>query len=129
MSRGEARRTLNYATYQKQMEDAGIFSTSICHETIDEAPDTYKKASVIQEAIGDTATIIHKLKPVYNLKSSEDSSFRKKKKFIANGNTPDDIWSRVKETLPRGTVNGENESAIRAEFEKSSKTFCAKYRR
>jgi tRNA-splicing ligase RtcB len=80
MSRGEAKRTLNLKDYERQMNDAGIYSTSICQETLDEAPDTYKKASVIQEAIGDTADIIRELKPVYNLKSSEDHFFGRKKR-------------------------------------------------
>lgn len=128
MSRSQAKRTLNYDDYVKQMADSNIYTTSVCRETLDEAPDTYKKASVIQEAIGDTASIIHQLKPVYNLKSSEDNSFGRKKKFVNNGNTPDAIWGRVKETLPSGVVNKENEVAMRAEFEASPKTFCAKYR-
>jgi len=80
MSRGEARRILNYEDYKKQMSDAGIYTTSVCKETIDEAPDTYKKASMIQDAIGDTATIVNKLVPVYNLKSTEDQFFGRKKK-------------------------------------------------
>jgi hypothetical protein len=99
-------------------------------ETLDEAPDTYKPAKVIQDAIGDTATIIHQLKPSYNLKSSEENTFgRKKKKFVATGNSTDDVWSRVKETLPKEVVNSENENTMRSEFEKSPKEFCNKYRR
>jgi len=127
MSRGQAKRTLNFAEFEEQMK--GIYTTSVCLATLDEAPGTYKPAAIIQAAIHDTATIVHKLTPVYNLKSSEDNSFGRKKKFLANGNTPDDVWSRVKQTLPRETVTSENEPVMRAEFEKAPKEFCKKYRR
>ncbi len=80
MSRTHAKRSLDYEEYVKQMKDANVFSTSICSETLDEAPNSYKDAAMIQAAIKDTATIIHQLKPVYNLKSSEEHSYGQKKK-------------------------------------------------
>ena len=78
MSRSQAKRALKLDEFQDTMK--GIFSTSICAETLDEAPAAYKDAATIQAAIGDTAKIIHKLKPVYNLKSSDESFFERKKK-------------------------------------------------
>ena len=84
LSRGQAKRTLLLEDFQKQMKDAGVFSTSICAETLDEAPGSYKDASVIQSAIEPTAKILHVLKPVYNLKSAEDIR-RKKGKVINDG--------------------------------------------
>ena len=82
MSRGEAKRNLKLEDFQKQMTDAGVFSTSICAETLDEAPGSYKDAATIQNAIEPTAKIIHVLKPIYNLKSAEDIK-RKKGKVVS----------------------------------------------
>ena len=83
MSRGQAKRTLKLEDFQNQMNEAGVFSTSICAETLDEAPGSYKDASTIQAAIEPTAKILHVLKPVYNLKSAEDIK-RKKGKVTNN---------------------------------------------
>lgn len=43
-------------------------STSVVQSTLDEAPDAYKDASVIEKAIEPTATIIDRIKPLLNLK-------------------------------------------------------------
>ena len=126
MSRNQAKRTLKLEDFEEQMK--GIYTTSVCRATLDEAPDTYKPAAIIQDAIKDTATIIHNLKPVYNLKSSEEGVFGKKKKFATSGNTPDDVWARVKETLPQELITKNTEQEYRAEFERSPRDFCEKYR-
>jgi tRNA-splicing ligase RtcB len=129
MSRNEARRTLNLDDYIRQME--GIFTTSVDINTLDEAPDSYKPASVIQDALGPTATIIRQLKPVYNLKSSEDSRYDKGKvdKRVDPDNSPDAIWARVKRTLPAQVLADNEESFLRAEFEKGPRAFCDTYRK
>ncbi len=127
MSRNQAKRTLKLEDFEEQMK--GIYTTSVCRATLDEAPDTYKPAAIIQDAIKDTATIIHNLKPVYNLKSSEEGVFGKKKKFATSGNTPDDVWARVKETLPHELITKDTEQEYRAEFERSPRDFCEKYRK
>ena len=67
LSRGEARRTLDLADYEKSME--GIYTTSVCSSTIDEAPDAYKPAELIEQAIGDNAEIIEHIYPIYNFKA------------------------------------------------------------
>ena len=67
LSRGEARRTLDLADYEKSME--GIYTTSVCSSTIDEAPDAYKPAELIEQAIGDNAKIIEHIYPIYNFKA------------------------------------------------------------
>lgn len=67
LSRGEARRTLDLANYEKSME--GIYTTSVCSSTIDEAPDAYKPAELIEQAIGDNAEIIEHIYPIYNFKA------------------------------------------------------------
>lgn len=66
-SRGEARRNLDLADYEKSME--GIYTTSVCSSTIDEAPDAYKPAELIEQAIGDNAEIIEHIYPIYNFKA------------------------------------------------------------
>lgn len=67
LSRGEARRSLDLADYEKSME--GIYTTSVCSSTIDEAPDAYKPAELIEQAIGDNAEIIEHIYPIYNFKA------------------------------------------------------------
>ncbi len=75
MSRSQARKKLSVDIFRQQME--GIYSTSVGNSTLDEAPDTYKSASLIEEAIGDTAVIISRIRPVHNMK---DQGFKKTKK-------------------------------------------------
>ena len=67
LSRSEARRSLDLADYEKSME--GIYTTSVCSSTIDEAPDAYKPAELIEQAIGDNAEIIERIYPIYNFKA------------------------------------------------------------
>ena len=67
LSRGEARRTLDLADYEKSMK--GIYTTSVCSSTIDEAPDAYKPAELIEQAIGDNAEITEHIYPIYNFKA------------------------------------------------------------
>jgi hypothetical protein len=130
MSRTQAKKDLDLINFIREMNTANVYSSSVCKETLDEAPGAYKPAKVIQEAIGDTATIIHQLKPVYNLKSSEENSFgrKKKNKLLPGGNDEDSVWSRVKQTLKPGTVTQENESDMKEQFRSSPRSFCNTYR-
>ncbi len=66
MSRNQAKQELSLEKFKEQME--GIFSSSVGEGTIDEAPDVYKRSSVIEYAIQSTATVIAKIKPVHNMK-------------------------------------------------------------
>lgn len=68
-SRSEARKQITLNEYQKSME--GIFTTSVCRDTIDESPFAYKDAKEIEEAVSDTVTVTAHLKSVYNFKASE----------------------------------------------------------
>jgi len=70
MSRGQAKRTIKLEDFQSQM--TGIYSTSVGRGTLDEAPDAYKDASIIEKAISPTATIIDRIRPVLNMKDSEE---------------------------------------------------------
>ncbi len=79
MSRSAAKENLRLDTFKEQME--GIFSTSVCRSTIDEAPDAYKDSGIIERAIEPTAKIVNRIKPVHNMKdSSTAKDYRKRKK-------------------------------------------------
>lgn len=68
MSRNKAKKNIKIETYKTQMN--GIYSSSVNESTLDEAPDAYKPPQKIIDAITPTATIIDRLKTVYNLKAS-----------------------------------------------------------
>lgn len=68
MSRLDAKNSLNMEEYKNSM--AGIYSTSINVETLDEAPQAYKSLDDIIDVIDDTAEILEVMKPVYNFKAS-----------------------------------------------------------
>lgn len=78
MSRGEASRKVDLDKFRETMK--GIYSSSICKDTLDESPFAYKKAEVIENAIGDTAIVIDRIKPVLNIKSSENENFKEMRK-------------------------------------------------
>ena len=48
----------------------GIYSSSICKNTLDEAPQAYKDSKEIETLIEPTANIIDRLKPVLNIKAA-----------------------------------------------------------
>lgn len=68
-SRTEARKTLNMATYEQEME--GIWSASVNESTLDEAPDAYKEAGSIKTILEGVYTFIDHLKPVFNFKAND----------------------------------------------------------
>ena len=67
MSRTQAKATLKMENYVKSME--GIYSSTICPNTIDEAPAVYKQG--IEELIEDTMDVHEHWKPLYNFKATE----------------------------------------------------------
>lgn len=71
-SRADCKESLSVKTYKEQM--AGIFSTCIGRDTIDESPMAYKDAQSIISAVSPTVDIVDRLKPIYNYKggSSEE---------------------------------------------------------
>jgi RNA-splicing ligase RtcB len=79
MSRAAAKKKINFNDFQKQMSEAGIYSTSVCQNTIDEAPDAYKPMSEIVELIKDTCDILYFMKPKINIKATDgETKFVKK---------------------------------------------------
>ena len=69
MSRAQAKQSVQLSEYEETMR--GIFTTSVCTETIDEAPQAYKPMQEIVDCIKDTVEIERIIKPVYNFKAAE----------------------------------------------------------
>ena len=69
MSRKKAKETLALDEFQQSM--SGIYTTSVCEDTIDEAPMVYKPMDEIVECIKDTVEIVDIIKPIYNFKAKE----------------------------------------------------------
>ena len=67
MSRAQAKSTLNIDDFKESMKD--IYTTSVCEETIDEAPMVYKDTKQIMEDVVPTVDIIKVIKPLYNFKA------------------------------------------------------------
>lgn len=67
MSRKKAKDTLTVAEFKRQMD--GIYSSSVCYDTIDESPMAYKNIDDIINNISDTVEIEAIIKPVYNFKA------------------------------------------------------------
>lgn len=65
-SRSKAKVELNFDKFKKDMN--GIFTTSVCMNTIDESPDAYKDSKIIEEAIEPTAIILDRIVPIHNMK-------------------------------------------------------------
>lgn len=70
MSRGKARSSFTVSEFKKQMGD--VYTTSVGKSTLDECPMAYKSMDNIVDNIGDTAEILHMIKPIYNFKAGED---------------------------------------------------------
>ncbi|MDE7308864.1 MAG: RtcB family protein [Lachnospiraceae bacterium] len=70
MSRRKAKNSYTVSEFKKQMK--GIYTTSVNSETLDECPMAYKNMSDIVDNIGETAEIIHIIKPIYNFKAGEE---------------------------------------------------------
>lgn len=69
MSRSQAKRELSVDEFEAQMQ--GIYSSSIDASTLDEAPQAYKPAQEIIEAVNEVYSLQAHLKPIYNFKASE----------------------------------------------------------
>jgi len=72
LSRKKAKNTIKLADYKKEMEDSGVWTTSVSKATLDEAPGAYKDPQEIIDAIGDSVEISQIMRPVYNYKDSPE---------------------------------------------------------
>ena len=69
MSRAEAFRSLTMDEFRAEM--AGIFSTCVSQETLDESPMAYKRMDEIVGELGPTAEIVARILPIYNFKAAD----------------------------------------------------------
>ena len=69
MSRAAARNQLTMDEYKASM--AGIYTTSVNTDTLDEAPMAYKSLDEIVDVVRDSVDIIDILKPIYNFKAAD----------------------------------------------------------
>ena len=49
-----------------------VFTTTVNRDTLDEAPDAYKRMDDIIEQIGDTVDIERVIRPIYNFKAGKE---------------------------------------------------------
>lgn len=68
MSRAKAKESISMQDFKDTMSD--VYTTSVCEETLDEAPQAYKSAEEIMSLIGDTVEIVDVVKPIYNFKAN-----------------------------------------------------------
>lgn len=66
MSRAQAKKLISLEEFTETM--TGIYSTSVCSETIDESPMAYKPTEEILSLIGPTVKLIAMVKPKLNIK-------------------------------------------------------------
>jgi RNA-splicing ligase RtcB len=69
LSRSEAKSKISLDKFEQSMK--GIYSTTVCKGTLDEAPMAYKPKKYILDQIDQTIDIIDVMKPVYNFKAVE----------------------------------------------------------
>ena len=69
MSRSDARASLDMEAYKSAM--SGIYTTSVCTATLDEAPMAYKSLDEILSVVQESVDVIDILKPIYNFKAAE----------------------------------------------------------
>lgn len=68
MSRGQAKKMISLDDFKESMK--GIFTSSVCESTLDEAPGAYKDADSIKHLIdGETVDVLEHIHPVWNLKA------------------------------------------------------------
>lgn len=68
MSRSQAKDSVNLDDFIESMK--GVYSTSVCKATLDESPFAYKPMEDIINNIGDTASIVSRIVPIYNFKAN-----------------------------------------------------------
>ena len=68
MSRKQAKNEISLEEYESAM--AGIYTTSVSKETLDEAPMVYKSLEDIIDVIEESVDVIEVMKPIYNFKAN-----------------------------------------------------------
>ena len=75
-SRSQAESSFTLSAFKKSME--GIYTSTVSQDTLDECPMAYKDPRTIIAAIGDTVRIEKQIRPIYNFKSSDRFTSKKK---------------------------------------------------
>lgn len=75
MSRASAKNNITLEEFEDSMR--GIYTTSVCPNTIDESPMAYKDSDMIINAIKPTCEIIGIAKPIINIKSTDAEGYYK----------------------------------------------------
>ena len=75
-SRSQAESSFTLSAFKKSME--GIYTSTVSKDTLDECPMAYKDPRTIIAAIGDTVHIEKQIRPIYNFKSSDRFTSKKK---------------------------------------------------
>lgn len=70
MSRSAAKASFTVSEFKKQM--AGIYTTSVNQDTLDECPMAYKGMQDILDNIGPTADVVKIIRPIYNFKAGDE---------------------------------------------------------
>jgi len=68
ISRRKAKEQFSVSDFKKAVEEAGVFSTTVNKDTLDEAPFAYKDPKEILEFLPRTVEVERFVKPIYNLK-------------------------------------------------------------
>ena len=76
-SRSQAESSFTLSAFKKSMED--IYTSTVSQDTLDECPMAYKDPQTIIAAIGDTVRIEKQIRPIYNFKSSDRFTSKKRK--------------------------------------------------
>ncbi len=69
MSRTAAKNNLSMEEYRETMK--GIYTSSVCEATLDEAPMAYKSLNDIIDVIKESVDIVDVMKPIYNFKAAD----------------------------------------------------------
>ncbi|RKQ63970.1 tRNA-splicing ligase RtcB [Thermovibrio guaymasensis] len=68
LSRRKAKELFSVSDFRKAVEEAGVYSSTVSKETLDEAPFAYKDPEEILEFLPKSVEIEKFVKPIYNLK-------------------------------------------------------------
>lgn len=80
MSRSKAKASIDVDRFAKTMRDAGVWSSCVGKETLDEAPMAYKRSEGILESLKGTVAVSQILKPIYNFKAGDEGARKKKER-------------------------------------------------
>jgi len=68
VSRRKAKELFSVREFKKAVEEAGVYSSTVSKETLDEAPFAYKEPEKILEFLPKTVQVERFVRPIYNLK-------------------------------------------------------------